>query len=243
MITYVISDIHGMLYHLIDALIKINEDAPRDQLTRVIFLGNYVNEGDHTSKVINLLLRGPENPNQEWIFLKGNQDQYFADAFLRGDWSLFKTFKYLPTLKSYTMEDISCCTINEKESKVIDPIIFEHAFWLDNLPYYFEDEYRYYVHSGFQPSVPIELQSRKVMLCIHDEFLKSNYNFGKMVIHGHVPTIGNAEVKSNRININGGVNIGQCLIVAKFEDENYEFWNFMRAENILWEGDKFIIKK
>jgi Integrase core domain len=52
-------------------------------------------------------------------------------------------------------------------------------------------------------SVPLELQSVEDLLWIRDEFLKNTVDFGRIVVHGHTPTL-RPEVLKNRINIDTG---------------------------------------
>ena len=43
-------------------------------------------------------------------------------------------------------------------------------------------------HAGIRPGIPLDRQSEEDLLWICDEFLNSELDFGKIVVHGHTPT-------------------------------------------------------
>ena len=61
----------------------------------------------------------------------------------------------------------------------------------------------FFVHAGVKPGVNLESQSESDLLWIREEFLSSDVDFGKIVVHGHTP-IHEVEVRSNRVNIDTG---------------------------------------
>jgi serine/threonine protein phosphatase 1 len=73
---WLIGDIHGMLRPLEALLAAIDR---RDPAAHLIFLGDYVNRGPDTRKVVDLLIAIPHA-----TFLRGNHDDIF-DLVLRGD--------------------------------------------------------------------------------------------------------------------------------------------------------------
>src|ERR1700693_3336845 len=58
-------------------------------------------------------------------------------------------------------------------------------------------------HAGVRLGVMLERQSPDDLLWIRDDFLNSTMDFGKIVVHGHTPTV-EPEVLPNRINIDTG---------------------------------------
>jgi serine/threonine protein phosphatase 1 len=61
----------------------------------------------------------------------------------------------------------------------------------------------FFVHAGAKPQVELSRQRKNDLLWIRGEFLSSQYDFGKIIVHGHTPTL-NIEVRPNRINIDTG---------------------------------------
>ena len=54
-----------------------------------------------------------------------------------------------------------------------------------------------------KPNVELSRQKESDLLWIREEFLSSNDDFGKIIVHGHTPTR-EIEVGPNRINIDTG---------------------------------------
>jgi serine/threonine protein phosphatase 1 len=82
---------------------------------------------------------------------------------------------------------------------------------------------RYFLcHAGVRPGVLLERQSPEDLLWIRDDFLNSTMDFGKIVVHGHTPTV-EPEVLPNRINIDTGAFATGRLTCIVLEGENYRF--------------------
>jgi serine/threonine protein phosphatase 1 len=82
---------------------------------------------------------------------------------------------------------------------------------------------RYFLcHGGVRPSVSLERQSPQDLLWIRDEFLNSRKDFGKIVVHGHTPTM-EPEVLPNRINIDTGAFATGRLTCVVLEGDSYRF--------------------
>jgi serine/threonine protein phosphatase 1 len=79
----------------------------------------------------------------------------------------------------------------------------EHLRFLKNLKLSLTIGRYFLCHAGVRPGVPLERQRAEDLLWIRDEFLSSNRDFGKVVVHGHTP-IESPEVLPNRINIDTG---------------------------------------
>ena len=60
-----------------------------------------------------------------------------------------------------------------------------------------------FVHAGVRPGIPLQKQSERDLLWIREDFLLHEEDFGKIVVHGHTPTI-EPEIRPNRINIDTG---------------------------------------
>ncbi len=60
-----------------------------------------------------------------------------------------------------------------------------------------------FVHAGVRPGVPLAEQTERDLLWIHEEFLRSEEQFGKYIVHGHTP-VRCAEFPANRVNIDTG---------------------------------------
>ena len=77
----------------------------------------------------------------------------------------------------------------------------------------------FFAHAGVKPHVSLSLQKEQDLLWIREEFLTSNEDFGKIVIHGHTPTR-EIEVQQNRINIDTGAFATGRLTCLVIEDSS-----------------------
>jgi serine/threonine protein phosphatase 1 len=68
----------------------------------------------------------------------------------------------------------------------------------------------------------LERQSEEDLLWIREEFLNSTMDFGKIIVHGHTPTV-NQQVLANRISIDTGAFATGRLTCAVLEKESCWF--------------------
>ena len=73
-----------------------------------------------------------------------------------------------------------------------------------------------------RPGVPLERQSSDDLLWIRDEFLESEADFGKIVVHGHTPML-EPQVRPNRINIDTGAFATGRLTCVVLEEDRHRF--------------------
>src|SRR4029077_16287016 len=79
-----------------------------------------------------------------------------------------------------------------------------------------------FVHAGVRPGVPIEKQNPRDLLWIRDEFLYSEEDFGKVVVHGHTPKDA-PELRANRIGIDTGAFFNNTLTALRLQDGSRRF--------------------
>ena len=94
-----------------------------------------------------------------------------------------------------------------------------HFEFFSNLPLSVEFGDYFFTHAGVRPGIPLNLQKEEDLTWIRDEFLSSQLDFGKVVVHGHTPR-DRPEVLPNRINIDTrayDTGILTCLVLN--EDE------------------------
>ena len=183
-----------------------------DHLSRVrperpiqVFLGDYIDRGPASSQVIDMLIDRAQR--HETIFLKGNHEAMLLD--LLGDPEIFASFKQyggLPTLLSYGLtpsvnpdHDEQQALIGELVQKIPDP----HRRFFDDLQSKYLCGDFLFVHAGVRPGIPLPQQKEEDLLWIRDEFLSSDKNFGKFIVHGHTP-VAKPDIRPNRINIDTG---------------------------------------
>jgi len=198
-LTVVMTDIHGcydQMMQLMDDVHNFNDDPKK-----FIFLGDYVDRGPDSAKVVQYLIDHPE-----FICLKGNHEDMMINQY---DF-------WLPNGGNTTLNSYKNVSIEKYN---------EHIEWMKNLPYYYEDEHRIYVHAGLDPRVPLEEQNAQSMLWIRDTFLLSNHDFGKLVIHGHTPRR-QVDIQPNRINLDTGGVFGNKFTAAFFKEGQRDLYKY-----------------
>ena len=156
-----VSDIHGYFPSLIKLINKI-EPSKKD---RIIFLGDYINIGPASRKVLDYLVEFKNNFPQT-IFIKGNHEQMFLDYLSGKNKETFLGNGGYSVLRRYTVF-----------GKIVIPE--EHVVFIENLiPFHEEGDY-VFVHAGFKPGLPIRKNDLNTMLWIRREFIESEYNWGK----------------------------------------------------------------
>lgn len=195
--TFVVGDIHGCLGVLKSLIDKIPWDPSKD---RLIFIGDYIDRGEDSRGVIEYVVTLTKN-SQKVQCLIGNHEQALFDYLSGNDTQTYILNGGGATLISY----------DRVRRNKDDPLIpTEHLdFFSSLLPMVELDDY-YIVHAGFRPHIPIENQELSDMLWIRNEFLLSEYDFGKVVIFGHTP-FNNPVVMKNKIGIDTGAVYGNRL--------------------------------
>ncbi|WP_428355908.1 metallophosphoesterase family protein [Methyloprofundus sp.] len=224
---YCIGDIHGrddLLKNIHDEILADASDYSGKVV--VIYLGDYIDRGLHSKKVIDLLLSKPL-PDFESIYLRGNHEQVlldflYVDANIATQW-----FSYggQSTVLSYgvSMQGIP---FGEKliqlQQDLADKIPTEHMSFYNYLQYSYEVGDYFFVHAGVKPKVALKRQSELVKMWIREEFLNSNYRFEKMIVHGH-SVVDEPAVLPNRIGIDTGAYVSGVLTCLVLEGEDKRF--------------------
>jgi serine/threonine protein phosphatase 1 len=207
MFTYAVGDIHGsysQLVNLFDHCMKhCGDDEPR-----FVFVGDYVDRGPHSREVVKLLMGVQEGMEDSIVCLRGNHESMLIAASKRRNETSWLANGGEATLLSYGVPSA-------------DEIPAEHLTWFKNLPLAISDGWRFYVHAGIEPGVPLQEQSEEIMLWIREPFLSDTRNHGQLIVHGHTPLLtGRAEVLHNRVNIDTGAVFGGPLTAAVFDQDN-----------------------
>lgn len=218
---YVIPDIHGQYAMLDEALARIEREGGAD--ARIVFLGDYVDRGPDSRRVIDLLMQG-QAQGRDWVTLRGNHDQMFLDfldhgridnpRFSKPDYTwLHPRLGGMETLASYGVT-ASATTPNHADAVAAVPPA--HRAWLAQLPYQHLTPEILFVHAGIAPGVALEQQVAEDMIWIREPFLSSRAVHPRLVVHGHTALEHPAHF-GNRIDLDGGAGWGRALWPAVFE--------------------------
>ena len=206
---YAIGDIHGRL-DLLDQLHRqILDDlssAPAGTRSAAIYLGDYIDRGADSRQVIDRLLWDPIAVS-ECIHLCGNHDDFLlkfledpsvGPVWLRngGD----------ATLVSYGVEAPPTedpAELRQMRDHLQERLPEGHRDFLRRLRYSYSEGDYFFAHAGVRPGVALEAQTPYDLMWIRDEFLLSDEDFGKVVVHGHTPAR-MVSVKANQIGVDTG---------------------------------------
>lgn len=173
-----VGDIHAHYNLLLDLMEKIKPD----ESDKFVFLGDYIDRGKNSKKVVDYLLEFKEK--YECIFLRGNHEDMLLDYLSLdekakfGDAYLYNGGK--KTIISYAGKMVGTTELRNS-------IPAEHLqFFQKTRDYYIEDDY-IFVHAGLVPGKPIEKQQREDLLWIRDRFIYAPTNLEKIVVFGHTP--------------------------------------------------------
>jgi serine/threonine protein phosphatase 1 len=202
---YAIGDIHGCADLVSEVMARIDDDIRRRPIAHTVevYLGDYVDRGPHSSRVLDLLaFRLVAN---RAVCLRGNHEAVM-EGFLQ-DPSILEHWVPLggmQTLASYGIElrdDTE--TALDLHRRFLDVFPREHELVMRCLRNQFSCGDFLFVHAGIRPNVPIEQQDVNDLIWIRDEFLDSTRRHERLVVHGHTP-VPHPDIKPNRINIDTG---------------------------------------
>jgi serine/threonine protein phosphatase 1 len=223
---YVIGDIHGrsdLLDKMVEEIERDLRASPRpDGLT--VTLGDYVDRGADSRGVLDRLARNPFPT--EYVALKGNHEALF-EAFLDDPRIAFqwRHLGGLETLHSYRIPVAAArmgTGFAEASIALRQRLPEEHLRFLRSLELSLCVGDYFLCHAGVRPGVPLERQRTEDLLWIRDEFLNSKVDFGKVVVHGHTPTLV-PEVLPTRINIDTGAFATGRLTCLVLEGKSLRF--------------------
>jgi len=222
-VIFAIGDIHGCANELRQLLNQL----PQDSDTKYVFLGDYVDRGPDSREVIETILE--LSTRSTVVPLLGNHEAMFLD-FLRDPESKAAAMFVLnggsATLASYSN--------NRDEYSIPD----SHISFLQSLHVMHETDQNVFVHAGL-PQIPLEEidpeddEHFATMLWTRGRFLKTSYEWGKVIVHGHTP-VRRVTQWPNRINIDTGcVYDGRLTALALPGEARFSVRRSRQAQRVL----------
>jgi len=194
--TFAVGDIHGDL----EALLRVIGKLPTlDEKDTLIFLGDYMDRGKQSAQVIEFLRhRLPTQTKARVVTLRGNHE----DGWLRvieGGWPEFvgpEGNGCLACMRSFIGKSYAPGDHADEDDmrlmlsgKFFPPDV---VAWMNNLPYWYEDEHAIYVHAGlpFHEGKflhPSKVEHKAVLLWVRTMQFFLDYR-GKLIVVGHTST-------------------------------------------------------
>lgn len=211
---YAVGDIHGRADLLERLLIRIEADCAhaRPERVAVVFLGDYVDRGPDSRRVVERLSQGaPQGgalADARWICLRGNHEDEmlrFVDGAANGTGRAWCLNGGLDTLRSYAgdvperpLDDLDGLRLTL--SRALPPA---HLRFLSRLPLTHREGDYVFAHAGIRPGVPLDAQLESDLLWIREGFLDDVRPADFVVVHGHTPTP-TPDIRPHRIGIDTG---------------------------------------
>jgi serine/threonine protein phosphatase 1 len=206
LVTYAIGDVHGCLEKLVP-LLECCAAHCGDRLFRLVFLGDYVDRGPDSYRVVDRLLDLQSELPDKVICLRGNHEALMLQAVRTRDDEIWLMNGGEATLGSYDVQ--RACDISDR-----------HLEWIDSLPLSYDDGRRFFVHAGVDSNLPLTDQSEEVLLWMREPFLSRQYDYGRLIVHGHTPVPSRTpDLRPWRLNLDTGAVYGGPLTAAAFTQE------------------------
>lgn len=223
---YAVGDVHGRLDLLEPLIADIRQDAeasaPQER-PMLVLLGDYVDRGPDSAKVIDLVLEMESSGELETRALKGNHEEalleFLADPAFGPTW-----FEHGggATLASYGVTppvartDMAAWAAARDAFAAVLPA--EHLRFYETLELMVTVGDYAFVHAGVRPGVPLDRQSEKDLLWIRGDFLEARPGFEKVIVHGHTP-MQSPQVLPHRLGLDTGAYATGVLTAARLDDE------------------------
>ncbi len=200
--TIAIGDVHGQLAALNELFVQIEQTG----WDRLVFLGDYIDRGPESKGTIDFIRSLQDvHGSDKVVAIKGNHEDMCLHAFSQydvNDSELGAAF-YFNGGES---------TLDSFKAAGFSGIPQDYLDWMKALPVRYEDEKAHYIHAGALPGLPMGEQADSDLLWERETFLKSEYMWDKVVIHGHTPVEQVVE-RPNIISIDTGAGYG-CTLTA-----------------------------
>lgn len=189
---YAIGDVHGRFDLLIALLRKIAADAADhndNRAFRLVFLGDYVDRGDDSRKVLDLLCALSDDKSRQINFLLGNHEAallgFLDDPMTNANWLEFGGAQTLasygvPAPKSVLRETDLLATAD-----ALRAAMGPHIALIEKMELMVRSGDMVFSHAGLRPDRPTDAQATNDLIWGHPGFLCNLPVPGLKVVHGH----------------------------------------------------------
>lgn len=230
---FAIGDIHGCSEELEELLEKIKLDGKLKKSDVLVFLGDYVDRGPYSRKVIEkLILVKKEYPNA--YFLRGNHEDMILDFLgFGGNYGSFCIvngaklfFKDYGIEDFYFWDNLDQVSIKypETSESISKRIPKDHLKFLLETEHGLVSEDYILVHAGIDPWEKLENQTSEELLWIREMFLNWPHSEQQVIVHGHTIT-DNPYYDEDRKTINIDTGCFQGGLLTAVELRSMEFFS------------------
>lgn len=215
---FAVGDIHGQLSQAERAVRWMLDEA--DVRRReggdcvLVFLGDYVDRGEGSRGVIDLLSSLPTEGPVRAVCLAGNHEAtmlaFLEDPEQNRVWLDYGGRETLLSYGVFPPTETTARALQQCRDRLRAALPAHHLDFLSTLPSSYSCGSYFFVHAGVRPSVALGRQKVEDLLWIRGDFLDVPVWHGQCVVHGH--TIEDAPVVSPwRIGVDTGAYAGGAL--------------------------------
>ncbi|MEN9856587.1 MAG: hypothetical protein RL186_29 [Pseudomonadota bacterium] len=195
-IVYAIGDLHGTidLTHAMIARLLDDAKAFAPAHPHLVFLGDYVDKGDHSKDVVDALIALQRREDVTCTCIKGNHEDAlltFLDNPLFGPQWL--AYGGGPTLQSYGVSlPVARATEElwqEMAGRFQAALPPEHLAFFQALPTSLFMGGYFFAHAGIRPGRALDEQEDGDLMWIRRQFLDDRRNLPAVIVHGHSPDL------------------------------------------------------
>ncbi|WP_108485535.1 metallophosphoesterase [Oceaniglobus ichthyenteri] len=221
----VVGDIHGRA-DLLEQVGMLIDDLPSD--VPLICVGDYIDRGDESRAVLEMLSDPDVSASRDLICLMGNHEAMCLD-FLDNPTKAGRAWiRYggLQTLASFGVSGVGPGSGPADFAKARDALALAMGDrlidWMRALPLSWHSGNISVVHAAADPGLELSDQPEKTLLWGHPEFTRRNRTDGQWIIHGHT-IVDQPAIESGRISIDTGAYATNRLTVAIIREDGVEF--------------------
>lgn len=237
-LVYAIGDVHGCYALMKDVLARVAADSAeraRGRRPILVFLGDYVDRGPHSARVLEALVWLQRRTDLEIHFLKGNHEQAlleFLDAPERG--GPWMGYGGAETLISYGVEppapEAAPGAYLAARDELMEVMPASHLKLLLGLETMVAIGDYAFVHAGIRPGAPLEAQAENDLLWIRRGFVDQPGPFEKVIVHGHTWLSEQPQLSEHRLGLDTGAYATGVLTAARIEDGVVEVLQVRRGD-------------
>ena len=212
-----IGDVHGRA-DLLDRL--LDRIAAEDPGMPLVFLGDYVDRGEHSATVLRRLAGLAHVWSGSVVCLMGNHERMMLDFLDAPETGAGRWMRSggLQTLASFAVGGITehpgPVDARAAADRLRDAMGADLTAWLAGLPLQHASGNVHFVHAAADPDLPMTLQDPRTLLWGHPAFGAVPRRDGQFVVHGHT-VVETPEVSAGRVAIDTGAWFSGRLTAAR----------------------------
>ncbi len=224
-----IGDVHGradLLELALDRALDTDADI------KIVLVGDYVDRGEQSKQVLEVLIGLERELPGRIMSLKGNHEAMLLNFLDTPDDSAQIWWRNggLQTLASFDLARHSLNARVDLRDAFADALGAEMIAWLRALQLFWQTGNVFVSHAGGDPLMAPEHQSEHDLLWGHRDYLRSDRNDDLISVHGHW-IVERPEIAGSRVSIDTGAYATGCLTIAHIRHGDVSFQNIVDNQN------------